>query len=57
MADVVLRPWACDSRWHDFTNPRKYIALGRAVATEQLAEIKALTQPHEKPIPTLALAG
>jgi len=57
MADVVLRPWACDARWHDFTNPRKYIALGRAVALEQLAEIKALTQPHEKPGPTLALAG
>jgi NTE family protein len=57
LADVVLRPWACDARWHDFTNPRKYIALGRAVANEQLAEIKALTQPHEKPGPTLALAG
>jgi len=57
LADVVLRPWACDSHWLDFTNPRKYIALGRKVATEQLSEIKALTQPHETPSAALALAG
>ncbi len=57
IADVVLRPWACDSKWHDFTNPRKYIALGRKVAEEQLAEMKALTQPHETHTAALALAG
>ncbi|HEX4083871.1 MAG TPA: patatin-like phospholipase family protein [Chthoniobacteraceae bacterium] len=57
IADVVLRPWVCDARWHDFTNPGKYIALGRKVALEQLAEIKALTQPYEKPTAALALAG
>jgi len=57
IADIVLRPWACDSRWHDFATPGKYIALGRTVAEEQLAEIKRLTQPHEKPAAALALAG
>ena len=57
LADVVLRPWVCDARWHDFTNPGKYIALGRKAAEEQLAEIKALTLPHEKPTAALALAG
>jgi len=57
IADVVLRPWACDSRWHDFANPGKYIALGRKVAEAQLAEIKLLTRPHEKPAIALALAG
>jgi NTE family protein len=57
IADIVLRPWVCDARWHDFTNPGKYIALGRKVAEERLAEIKALTQPHEKPTAALALAG
>lgn len=57
LADVVLRPWACDSRWHDFTNPGKYIALGRKVAEDQLAEMKALSLPHEKPTAALALAG
>ena len=57
LADVVLRPWVCDSRWHDFTNPGKYIALGRKAAGEQLAEIKALTLPYENPTAALALAG
>jgi NTE family protein len=57
LADVVLRPWVCDSHWHDFTNPGKYIALGRKAAAEQLAEIKALTLPHETPTAALALAG
>jgi hypothetical protein len=57
LADVVLRPWACDARWHDFTNPGKYIALGRKSAEQQLAEIKALTLPHENPATALALAG
>lgn len=57
IADVVLRPWVCDARWHDFTNPGKYIALGRKIAGQQLAEMKALTQPNEKPTAALALAG
>lgn len=52
-ADVVLRPLACDARWHDFTRPEKYIALGRRVAEEHLSELKALVaQPethHENP--------
>ncbi len=41
-ADVVLRPVSNDASWHDFTHPRKYIALGRAVAEAQLTELKAL---------------
>jgi hypothetical protein len=41
-ADVVLRPWTVDSRWYDFTNPRKYIALGRREAEQHLEELKAL---------------
>ncbi|MEA3188721.1 MAG: hypothetical protein QOD99_2551, partial [Chthoniobacter sp.] len=46
-ADVVLRPWDCDARWHDFTHPGKYIALGRKVAEDQLPQLKALAQKHE----------
>ncbi len=57
LADVVLRPWVCDARWHDFTHPGKYIALGRKTAEAQLAEIKALTRSHEIPTAALALAG
>lgn len=44
-ADVVLRPWACDARWHDFANPGKYIALGRRTAEEQLSALKSLVKP------------
>ncbi len=44
-ADVVLRPLAGDAVWHDFTRPQKYIALGRAAAEAQLAELKALAHP------------
>jgi NTE family protein len=57
IADIVLRPWACDSKWHDFANPGKYIALGRRVAEERLEELKAMTQTDEKPKSALALAG
>ncbi len=57
-ADVLLRPLACDAYWHDFRNPGKYIALGRKAAEDQLAELKALAQPHEKrPSPPLAIAS
>ncbi len=53
-ADVVLRPLAGDALWHDFTRPRKYIALGRAVAEAQLTELKTLAHPvpyePEKPL-------
>jgi hypothetical protein len=59
-ADVVLRPWSYDARWHDFTKPGKYIALGRKVAEDQLAQIKALAKPQQQneaePEP-LAVAG
>jgi NTE family protein len=41
-ADVVLRPLSMDARWYEFDKPCKYIALGRRVAEEHLAEIKAL---------------
>jgi NTE family protein len=44
-AHVLLRPIACDAIWHDFTNPSKYIALGRQAAEEQLPALKALVSP------------
>ena len=62
-ADVVLRPLACDSRWHDFSNPMKYISLGRRVAEENLADIKQLvnrkepTHEHHTPHHELAAAA
>lgn len=59
-ADVLLRPLHCGARWHDFTNPGKYIALGREAAEAQLPAILALAnakgRPHEN-IPLPAHAG
>ena len=43
-ADVVLRPLACDVKWHDFTHPRKYIGLGREAAQNLLKELKTLAK-------------
>lgn len=51
-ADVVLRPWTVDSRWYDFTNPRKYIALGRKEAEEHLDELKSLVAYKSDEPPT-----
>jgi NTE family protein len=53
-ADLVLRPLAGDAVWHDFTRPQKYIALGRATAEAQLADLlrisKALPYEIAKPL-------
>jgi len=43
-ADLVLRPLSCDVKWHDFTHPRKYIALGRQAAEDHLVELKTLSK-------------
>ena len=56
-ADILLRPLYCGARWHDFTNPGKYISIGREAAEEQLQKIIALAKggTHERaPIPALA---
>jgi hypothetical protein len=56
-ADILLRPLYCGATWHDFTNPGKYIALGRESAEAQLPGIMALVKggSHED-IPHPALA-
>jgi NTE family protein len=60
-ADVVLRPWVCDTRWHDFRNAAKYIDIGRKTALEQLPQLKALveetTHEHSAPPKHLAIAA
>ncbi|MDB6174922.1 MAG: Patatin [Chthoniobacteraceae bacterium] len=55
-ADVLLRPLACDASWHDFTNPGKYIALGRKAAEEQLGVLKSLVHSYEGKLPNPHLA-
>ena len=54
-ADIVLRPLSGEALWHDFSEPKKHIALGRSVAEAQLAELKALTQSRSNE-PDLSLA-
>lgn len=59
-ADVVLWTVACDGHWHDFTNPGKYINLGRKVAEAQLSELKALVKGgtnDPKPLQPVAVAA
>ena len=59
-ADILLRPLCCGARWHDFTNPGKYIALGREAAEAQLPAIIALAKgaTHEQqPLPAMADAA
>jgi len=41
-ADLVIRPICFDGRWHDFTHPGKYIAIGRCEAESRLDQVKAL---------------
>ena len=56
-ADILLRPLYYAARWHDFTNPGKYIALGREATEAQLPKILALANggSHENtPLPALA---
>ncbi|MEO6787488.1 MAG: patatin-like phospholipase family protein [Chthoniobacteraceae bacterium] len=56
-ADILLRPLCSGVKWHDFKNPRKYIALGRDEAGAQLQKIIALAKggSHEhRPLPAHA---
>ena len=59
-ADILLRPLCCGARWHDFTNPGKYIALGREAAEAQLPGIIALAKGasnEQNPLPAIAVAA
>ncbi len=41
-AGVVLRPYTCEGRWHEFGNPSRYIPLGREEAEAKMPAIRAL---------------
>ena len=49
-ANVVLRPYSCEGRWHDFSMPSRYIALGRQEAEAKLSKIRKLINSplHER---------
>jgi NTE family protein len=55
-ASLVLRPYSCEGRWHDFSRPSRYISLGRQEAEARLSAIKDLinTPIYERhPTPNL----
>jgi NTE family protein len=49
-ANVVLRPYSCEGRWHDFSAPARYISLGRQETEAKLGEIRKLINSplHER---------
>jgi NTE family protein len=49
-ANVVLRPYSCEGRWHDFSKPARYISLGRHETEAKLREIRKLINSplHER---------
>lgn len=55
-ADLVIRAVSPMPRWHDYTNHRSYIELGRLAAESQLPGIRALLEPSPKPEPELCAA-
>ena len=54
-ADIVLRPLSGEVMWHDFSEPKKHIALGRCAAEAQLSELKSLARCNSNE-PQLSLA-
>ena len=43
-ANVVLRPYSCEGRWHDFSTPARYISLGRQ---ETEAKLRRDSEAHQ----------
>jgi len=41
-ADVVIHPFLCESRWHDFHNFHRYLEAGRKAAEEALPRIREI---------------
>lgn len=47
-ANLVLRPVSYNGKWHEYGRPMKFIKLGRKVAEEHAAELKALAEVRKK---------
>ena len=46
-AHIPIRPIDVHVRWHDYTNYRRYIRIGREAAERALPEIRALLETAE----------
>ena len=57
-ASIVLRPYSCHGRWHDFSTPSHYISLGRQEAEAKLPAIRNLINKpiHVRPTTQQLLA-
>jgi NTE family protein len=61
-ADVVIHPFLCESRWHDFHNFNRYLEAGRKAAEEALPAMRKLlklspTQHEHETIPLVSAVG
>jgi NTE family protein len=61
-ADVVIHPFFCESRWHDFHNFNRYLEAGRKAAEEAMPAIRELlkhqpTHQEHETIPLVSTVG
>lgn len=61
-ADVVIHPFFCESRWHDFHHFSRYLEAGRKAAEEALPQIRELlthspTNHEHETIPLISAVG
>jgi NTE family protein len=61
-ADVVIHPFFCESRWHDFHNFNRYLEAGRKAAEEALPRIRELlkarpTHHSNETVPIIPAVG
>lgn len=61
-ADVVIHPFWCESRWHDFHNASHYLEAGRKATEEALPRIRELlnatpTNRNHETVPLLTAVG
>ena len=63
LADVLIHPFFCESKWYDFENFDRYIAAGRAAAKDALPHIRALLKSptintqHYETLPLISTLG
>lgn len=48
LADVVIHPYLCESRWYDYENFERYIEAGRLAARQTLPQLRMLMHPTHK---------
>ncbi len=63
VADVLVHPFFCESKWYDFENSHRYVQAGREAMQAALPRIRALMAPtltpmtHHENIPVISSVG